>query len=462
MVIFVIFLTMSAAVSTSAALLGDVNKDGKVLAGDARQILRYSASLSVAEAFDPVLADVDKDGHVFADDARRALRVSALLENAENYEQPTDPQPGPADNGSGVAGFGAGLLGATYKEGANTLISPLSVYTALAMLSAGAGGNSLSQLEKTLGADYPAIRSGVSGYMESLEDSGVLKTSNSIWMRDSDALTVREEFIKDNQDYFGAGVFKEPFDVSTVGKINGWVKEKTDGMIPQIIGEIGPNDMLFLINALAFDSEWAQKFMDFLTRDGEFLNYDGTTQTVPFMHSRENKYINYNGAVGFVKDYKDTRYSFVGLMPEDRDTKIADFVSAVSAGDDLASYVNSAQEAFVNLTFPKFEISYSDSLADELIKLGVGDVFDPAKADLDRMGRYAGADRSLFVSDVLHKTFISVTEDGTRAAAVTAVVVEESAYIEQRLDLVFDRPFVYMIWDNEFDMPLFIGVMEKF
>ncbi len=391
-------------------------------------------------------------------DAAAITSFDAVLAETALHEDPDMP-----DNGnSAISTFGTKLFSAAYKEGENTLVSPVSVYTALTMLSAGADGNTLSQLEKTLGAEYSAIKSGVSGYMESIKDSETLKSANSVWMRDDELLSVKEDFIKENTDFFGADIYKEPFNSDTVGKVNGWVKDKTDGMIPQIIGELSPADMLILINALAFDCEWARKYISDYVKEGVFNNYDGTKQPVFFLHGSESKYIGSDEAVGFIKDYKDRRYSFVGLMPADVNTKLSGFMTALRNGNHLSDLISSMRYADVYLTFPKFEISYSDSLVDELAALGVTDAFLPEKADFNRMGQYGDSDNSLCVSDVLHKTFISVTEDGTRAAAVTSVVIEATAANpEYRKTLVFDRPFVYAIWDNQYNIPLFIGAVEK-
>ncbi|MCR5781882.1 MAG: hypothetical protein K6G90_04000 [Clostridia bacterium] len=462
------FLTAFAALMPSAALLGDVDGDGAVYADDARQILRFSAKLTVAESFDPAAADVNKDTYVHADDARLALRISAKLEETELFEEPSEPSsqpqpyPTPRSLYFTVPGFGESLFDAVYKEGKNTLVSPMSVYISLAMLSAGADGNTFSQLEKILGADYQTIKTDVAAYMSSVKDSGTLTFANSVWLCDDELLNVKESFIKENADIFGADVFKEHFDSETVGRVNGWVKDKTDDMIPQIISEFNPETMLMLINAMTFDCEWWRNYQSKYVKDGVFNNFDGSKRMVSYMRGSEEKYIESGDAVGFIKDYKDPRYSFVGLMPSDANIKLCDFVQWIRKTKTLHYLIHSAQYADVNLTFPKLELSFSDSLVDELSSMGVTDAFLPEKADFNRMAQYDEADGSLCVGEVLHKTFISVTENGTKAAAVTdIVIVPTSAPPEYRKTLVFDRPFVFAIWDNQFNVPLFIGAVEK-
>ncbi len=470
--VMVIVSTACVMLPSSALLLGDVDGDGNVYAGDARQILRYSAKLPVSDGFDPAAADVNGDKKILADDARTVLRMSAKLEPTVVYDETgesesgtvTEPAsaPGPQENASGIGGFGTNLFKKAYKPGDNTLVSPLSVYAALGMLTAGADGNTLSQLETVLGEKYGGIKTRMRDYFKSLEGSEALKSADSLWLRDSAGLEIEPDFIADNRDWFFAEVRKEPFDLGTLGDINGWVKEKTDGMIPSIIDELGPDVMVILINALAFDNEWAVKYDD-TVKNRPFTAYDGAVLNAEYLSGMEYMYVGFDSgeikAVGFKKDYADRRYSFVAAMPEDKTADFAAFVAGLDA-DAIGAAVKDPSREDLSVSFPVFEFDYTNSLVDELVALGVTDVFDPAGADLTRMGRSAFG--NLFVDDVLHKTYISVTKDGTRAAAVTAIITKNASFhLDPVKELVFDRPFIYMIWDNEANIPLFIGAVER-
>ena len=473
--LIVILSTACVLLPSSALLLGDVDGDGEVFAGDAREILRYSAKLPVSDGFDPAAADVNGDKQILANDARLALRMSAKLDPTRLYEEPgesesasvpepgqeSSPEPEQLNNTLGVAGFGTELFKTAYKKGDNTLVSPLSVYAALGMLTAGAGGNTLSQLENALGRKYGDLKVYMRDYFRSLEGNDALKSADSIWLRNT-GVRIEPEFIAENKEYFFSEVRSEPFDNGTVRDINGWVKEKTDGMIPSIIDELGPDAMVILINALAFDNEWSVKYED-TVKNRPFTAYDGAVLNAEYLSGTEYMYVGFDSgdikAAGFKKDYADRRYSFVAAMPEDKNADFAAFVAGLDA-DAIGVAVKDPSHEDLSVSFPVFEFDYTNSLVDELVALGVTDVFDPAGADLTRMGRSAFG--NLFVDDVLHKTYISVTKDGTRAAAVTAIITKNASFpIGPVKELVFDRPFIYMIWDNEANIPLFIGAVEK-
>ncbi|MCR5781649.1 MAG: hypothetical protein K6G90_02815 [Clostridia bacterium] len=473
----VLAATACVLLPSSALLQGDVDGDGNVFAGDAREILRYSAKLSVSGKFDPAAADLNGDKMILADDARIALRMSARLEPTQIYEDriesdsetTSEPVPEPeskfepetSTNTQGIVGFGAELFRNAYKKGDNTLVSPLSVYAALGMLTAGADGNTLSQLESALGKKYGDLKVYMRDYFKSLEGIDALKAADSIWLRNT-GVRIEPDFIAENREYFFSDVRTEPFDNGTVGDINGWVKEKTDGMIPSIIDRLTPDIMAVLINALAFDNEWAVKYDD-TVKNQPFTGCDGAVQNAEFLRDREYMFVGFDSgdikAAGFKKNYADSRFSFIAAMPEDPNADFAAFVAGLDAGAISAAVGEPVREE-LDVSFPVFEFDYTNSLVDELIAMGVTDVFSAGSADLTRMGTSDYG--NLFVDEVLHKTYISVTKDGTRAAAVTAIIAKAASMPPEPVrKLVFDRPFIYMIWDNEANIPLFIGAVEK-
>lgn len=473
--LIVILSTACVLLPSSALLLGDVDGDGEVFAGDAREILRYSAKLPVSDGFDPAAADVNGDKQILANDARLALRMSAKLDPTRLYEEPgesepasvpepgqeSSPEPEQLNNTLGVAGFGTELFKTAYKKGDNTLVSPLSVYAALGMLTAGAGGNTLSQLENALGRKYGDLKVYMRDYFRSLEGNDALKSADSIWLRNT-GVRIEPEFIAENKEYFFSEVRSEPFDNGTVRDINGWVKEKTDGMIPTIIDRLTPDIIAVLINALAFDNEWAVKYDD-TVKNKPFTACDGAVQNADYLSGSEYMYVGFDSgdirAVGFKKNYADPRFSFIAAMPEDAGADFAEFVDGLDAAAISAAAKDPAPED-LDVSFPVFEFDYTNSLVDELIALGVTDVFSAGSADLKRMGESPYG--NLFVDEVLHKTYVSVTKDGTRAAAVTAIIAKNASLpLEPARKLVFDRPFIYMIWDNDANIPLFIGAAEK-
>ena len=360
-----------------------------------------------------------------------------------------------------AADFGVRLFKTSIEEGENTLISPLSVLYALAMTANGADGETLAQMEQVLGMDVDNLNSYMLAYLELLPESKDYKMSlaNSIWFKDDPNFAVEQSFLQTNADYYGAGAYKAAFDEGTRNDINNWVKEHTDGMIPEIIDEIPDEAIMYLVNALAFDAKWADEYEEHQIREGRFTMEDGTRQDVDMMHSEEYTYLEDDLATGFIKYYKDRRYAFVAMLPNEG-VSVSQYVDSLT-GEHLRELLNSPQDLTVFASIPKFETEYDIEMSEVLQEMGMTDAFDWRVADFSRLGTYNVDGMNICISRVLHKTFISVSEQGTRAGAATAVdmVAEGAMEIVEFEEVVLDRPFVYMLIDCETNLPFFIGTM---
>ena len=315
------------------------------------------------------------------------------------------------------AEFGLSLFKKSIDDGKNSLISPLSVMLALAMTANGADGATLEEMENVLGGDLTIdeLNEYLHTYWSLLPSSekAKLEIANSIWFRDDEyMIKVKEEFLQKNADYYGASIYKSPFDESTVKDINGWVSEHTDGMINKIIGEIDPLTVMYLINAICFDAEWSSPYSKYAIYEGNFYGLSGTT-TAELMRSEEHRYITDENAVGFIKYYTNG-YSFMAILPNEG-MSLADYIDTLE-GDDLVRLFKSAEYAKVNATLPKFKYEYSVTLNDMLKEMGINKAFSGGFSNLGE-----SALGELYINRVLHKTFIEVDNAGTRAAAVTAV-----------------------------------------
>ena len=360
-----------------------------------------------------------------------------------------------------AADFGVRLFKTSMEEGKNTLISPLSVLYALAMTANGADGETLTQMEKVLGMDVDKLNSYMLAYLDLLPESKDYKMSlaNSIWFKDDPNFAVEQSFLQTNADYYGAGAYKAAFDEGTRNDINNWVKEHTDGMIPEIIDEIPDEAIMYLVNALAFDAKWADEYEEHQIREGRFTMEDGTRQDVDMMHSEEYTYLEDDLATGFIKYYKDRKYAFVAMLPNEG-VSVSQYVDSLT-GEHLRELLNNPQDLTVFASIPKFETEYDIEMSEVLQEMGMTDAFDWRVADFSRLGTYNVDGMNICINRVLHKTFISVSEQGTRAGAATAVemVAEGAAEIIEYKEVVLDRPFVYMLIDCETNLPFFIGTM---
>ena len=410
----------------------------KMILGCLSLVLVCAMMLNLTGCATPVQADNLMEGVI-------PNKVSALEDTSANHSAVTD--------------FAVRLFKASEENGENTLISPLSVLCALAMTANGAEDETLQQMEDVLGMTTEEMNLYIYSYMQNLpqDEKYKLSLANSIWITDHERFTVNQDFLQTTADYCGADIYKVPFDQQTCKDINNWIKEKTDGMIPSALDKIPADALMYLINALAFNAEWADIYEKHQVEDGEFTKEDGTKQACEFMYSTESNYFEDEKATGFLKYYKSGKYAFVALLPKEG-VSVSEYIASLT-GEVLNELLSNPEHTTVYTTIPKFETGYSVEMTEILKSMGMTDAFDPNNADFGRLGSSTGGNIS--ISRVIHKTFISVEEKGTKAAAVTIVEPGDGAAmeLEQPKEVYLDRPFVYMLIDCENNIPFFIGTM---
>ena len=349
---------------------------------------------------------------------------------------------------------------AEQDDNKNILISPLSVSTALAMTANGADGSTKTQMEQFFNQDIDTLNTDLKNYTDSLTSSEKAKfvSANSVWIKQTNDITVKEDFLKTADEVYQAEVFEEPFTPDTKEKINHWVDENTDHMIDQIIDDINKDAVKYLINALTFDAQWSDQYDDYQVEDGIFTSADGTERTVSMMSSRESGYLDDGNATGFTKYYKGG-YEFVALLPNEN-TDIRNYLNTLDS-EKILDLLQHPQDFDVDAKLPAFESEYEANLNDTLKNMGIVDAFSHENADFSKMADVSGPGEKLCISNVLHKTYISVDKNGTKAAAVTSVemMATGSAPRKERevKEVILDRPFVYMIVDTRNYLPLFMG-----
>lgn len=360
-----------------------------------------------------------------------------------------------ADAAQPAAEFTAKLFNEAY-DGGDVLISPVSVLAALAMAEAGARGETLAQMEEVFGVDAETMRLALSAYMAAVEGTEV-KIANSIWFRDDGTFEPDQDFLAGCASFAGADVFAREFNDAACHEINSWVSEHTDGIIEDILDEIPSDAVMYLVNALAFEADWASEYQEHQVRDGVFHAEDGD-KTAQMMYGDEQTYLSGEGFTGFMKPYKGGRYAFAALLPDD-DVGLDGLVSSLT-GEAIAAALAGAESTAVETAMPAFSSEYDAELSEMLMSMGMTDAFDGERADFTGMG-YSTLG-NIYISRVLHKAFIDVTPLGTRAGAATVVEMNaESAAIppEEPKSVILDRPFLYMIVDTQYNIPLFIGAM---
>lgn len=471
---------------------GDINDDGVI---DSFDVIMYRKALTdkLAEPltdsqFDN--ADINKDLEIDEDDLQEvidftlgktkefnsasaigSIRLDNTVDVLASEGQASDEAFAKAEMNLGV-NILKKSFDPTNKPDENFLISPVSISTALAMTANGADGNTRDQMEQLLGSGLTLeqLNEYMAYYKNNLPDEKKEKLylANSIWFRDDPTLKVHDSFLETNKKFYDSEIYKTPFDDTTVDDINSWVNQNTRSMIPKLLnhGDLDQkNDvkpMMTLINTLYFEAEWDKIYEDFQVYDDKFTNFKGEENDIELMSSMEQYYYDLGDADAFRKYYKNKNYSFVGILPKENDIEsYVDNLDADKLLEGLSEYEDpESVELYVKI--PKFKYNYESKLKDVLIDLGMGDAFDDYKADFSKINDLSVDDAAnLYIGDVLHKTRIEMAEKGTKAAAVTAVMMIAASAPQpqpkKEIHIDLDRPFVYMILDKN-DVPVFIGV----
>jgi len=365
----------------------------------------------------------------------------------------------------GNSAFALDLYRALREQGENLFYSPYSISLALAMTYAGARGETEAQMAETLqfllsqdqlhpafnALDLELAKRGE----EVSEDEGDafrLNIANSIWgQQDFEFLT---DFLDTLALNYGAGLRLVDFVKATEEArqaINQWVEDQTEEKIKDLIPEGVLDDMtrLVLANAIYFKAGWMHAFEEGNTQDGSFYLLDGSQVTAPFMSQEENfRYAEGDGYQALELLYVGGNTSMVILLPE------ADRLDAFEAGlssTRMNEILDDLQMQNVRLRMPKFEFESSYGLKEILSAMGMKNAFEAA----DFSGINGKTD--LFISEIMHKAFVSVDEEGTEAAAATAVIISLTAMPEAPVEMTLDHPFIFMIRDNETGTILFVG-----
>ena len=336
----------------------------------------------------------------------------------------------------------------------NIFISPLSISIALTMTYNGAVGETERAMAEVLeidGLDLSTINNSNRALRNSLENPDPkveISIANSIWSRQG--VDFNPDFLERNRLFFGAEIASLDFSSPQATEIiNEWVNTNTNGKIEKIVDSINPQTLLFLINAIYFKGNWQDEFNKSRTRTGTFHLSDGSEKQVQMMR-REGEYPYFRGETFEATSlpYGDGRVGMYIFLPN-RDSNLNKFLGNLNT-ENWMGWISQFGNRRQTMMLPRFKLEYEVRLNDTLEALGMGIAFGGG-ADFSGMGP------SLFISEVRHKTFVEVNEEGTEAAAVTAVVGVKSLPPAFRVD----RPFFFAIYDTETETILFMGTITE-
>jgi len=361
--------------------------------------------------------------------------------------------------------FGFRLLGKLDQDsaGKNVFFSPFSLSSALLMTWNGAAGQTGDEMAKALGvspAPQSAINQGYSlllPYLRNPDDKVELSVANALWIRQD--LHFAPAFQQTCELDYGAQTTSLDLDSqSGIDAINAWVNQNTHGKIPTIIDTPpDPSLVAVLTDAIYFHGTWTNPFKKESTQPAPFTLDNGTTKQVPLMYQETD--FPYDETAQFqavALPYGTGRISMYIVLPKSG-TQLDDLISKLDA-KAWDGFVTQFSHTEVQLSLPKFHADYKASLADTLKSLGMVTAFDPQHADLTPMGV-----TEAHISYVLHKATLDVDEEGTVAAAATAVGVTASAMPVRQAPIVMrvDHPFFCAIRDNSTGTILFEGVIRN-
>lgn len=341
----------------------------------------------------------------------------------------------------------------------NVFISPSSVAIALSMLYNGATGDTQKAMAEALqlqDLSLDALNTANETLKTRLESDNAkvkLTIANSLWMKQG--MTFNQEFLSRNQRFYQAKVASLDFaDPQSPKVMNNWVKRNTNGRIEKIVDRLNPEDVLYLINAIYFKGNWEKPFNKQQTREQPFQLANGDTKQHPMMQQ-----------FGKYPYYETDEFQAISLPYSDRNLSL--YVFLPKKGKTLDAFSNSLtaenwqrwQQQFGKrdgeIVLPRFKLEYSTELKDALTALGMKPAFIPGVADFSNL-----SDRPTFIGQVKHKTFVEVNEEGTEAAGVTSIGIGTTSIPKNPpFQMVVDRPFFCMLYDQQTETILFMGMV---
>lgn len=343
----------------------------------------------------------------------------------------------------------------------NRMVSPLSVSLALSMTMNGAAGTTLEAMQKTLGLEgltkeeINTIFLDLITALKQADPNVEMKIANSIWIRNG--FTVLDPFITTNQTYYKAQVSKLDFNPAAVTTINKWVSDNTNGKIPTILEQISSNEIMFLINAIYFNGKWKYQFEQSKTANEPFSATNKINLFVPMMKMEERfGYSVQPGYKALKMPYGADKFQMVLLLP---DVGTTPEKLAATLDSEKWSTLNAALQSKtkVPVWIPKWKFSWDVTLNGILSAMGMEVAFDPNKANFSAIN----ADNQLYITKVIHKTYIDVSESGTEAAAVTSVGVGVTSMPADPPSFYLTRPFLFFITEEDTGAILFAGKVEN-
>lgn len=355
--------------------------------------------------------------------------------------------------------FALKLLKNMYSSDSNTVISPLAVLQSLSLAANGADGNTRAEIEKAFSDSFTVddLNVYLHTYIDRLKNSDTTKLylENSMWFNSDNEVTVSNDFLQTNANYYNASIFKDSFTSSAVQNINNWMANETQENVSFVIRAVPEDATAYMVNAASLVAEWEKPYSYDQVNDGEFNAADGSKQKAQMMTSYDYVYLADEMVEGFMKYYSGKNYALVVLCPLESYNNLQNVVDYLDY-NRLRELFKGKKNEVVHSTIPKFECDYSGNFAENLEALGISTAFNSNSADFSKIGE---SENKIYLGDIFTKAYIRVTEKGTNAG--TAASVSNSNDTASRVhEFNVDRPFVYMVVDCNNYLPILIGAIN--
>jgi serpin B len=435
---------------------------------DGRTIMKLNRLLAPSFLFvlaSAACSETTPSGPSPSEECTDPAKAGCVVASTKQRQSPSAPAADVNELVTGNTAFALSLYQQLRSEKGNLFYSPFSISAALAMTWAGARTTTEAQMAEALHFTlpqeklHPAFNTLDAALMSRGKNAKAsdgkgfrLNIANALWGQTS--FPFAAPFLDTLALNYGAGMHVVDFEGAPEPArelINGWVEERTEGKIKDLLpkGSVSSDTRLVLTNAIYFNAAWLNPFETSATKNADFKKSDGTTVNVPFLAgSQETAYGTGEGWEALSLPYDGNELSMLLVLPEAGTLEA--FEASLDA-DKIAAISSSMSDYQVVMTLPKFKFESSFSLVDQLSALGMEEAFSD-KADFTGISDKGG----LSISDVVHKAYVGVNEAGTEAAAATGVVVGVTS-APPPAEIHLDHPFLFFIRDNATGAVLFVG-----
>ncbi|WP_165445061.1 serpin family protein [Gracilibacillus phocaeensis] len=353
-----------------------------------------------------------------------------------------------------------GLAQVDPNEAGNRFLSPVSIWLAMNMAYHGTSGETKTEIEQAFGIEnvngeeLSTANHTLLTNIGETEEEIELSLANSLWL--NEAFTLQPGYQEQVEKQYLAQL--EP--ITTADAINNWVAEQTNDRIEQMIDQVDPSLAVLLLNAIYFQGPWTYPFNEELTEDSDFHLSDGDTKQTSFMRLSEDlAYFEDEEVQVVALPYGEEETIQMQIFLPSEKLDFEDFQTRFDV-EKWQAWTKEMQTENGSVSLPSFEFEYETELNQAFQQMGIEQAFDPDHADFSEMLDLTESNNA-YISDTLHKTFISVDESGTEAAGATSVAIDvTSAPMEEPFQMEINRPFVFTITDTERELILFAGSVE--